>query len=240
MSSWPKTLPVSPTSVQTSSQARPSLLRRSWLGIAIVLTGLYAGLPWLAPAFMRLGWTAAADVIYAVYSTQCHQLPQRSLFLFGPKLMYSLAEIQAAGQPTGDLLVLRQFIGSPAMGWKLAWSDRMTAMYLSLFVSTILYRPLLRRLRLRWWVGALLLLPLALDGVTHLVSDLAGLGSGFRDSNAWLAALTGNALPAWFTAGDALGSFNSWMRLISGLLFGVAIAGLLLPQIEAAFGDLER
>lgn len=43
-------------------------------------------------------------------------------------------------------------------------------------------------------------------------SDLAGIGQGFRDSNAWLAALSQQSLPAAFYAGDAWGSFNAWMR----------------------------
>ena len=60
----------------------------------------------------------------------------------------------------------------------------------------------------------------ALDVHGHFISDLVGIGLGFRDSNAWLAVLTGNIFPAAFYAGDALGSFNSWMRLITGILFG--------------------
>ena len=65
-----------------------------------------------------------------------------------------------------------------------------------------------------------------------MVSDLAGIGQGFRDSNAWLAALTGNSLPAAFYAGDALGSFNGWMRLISGALFALGIVWLAFPYLD--------
>jgi hypothetical protein len=60
-------------------------------------------------------------------------------------------------------------------------------------------------------------------GITHMVSDFAGIGEGFRDSNIWLATLTHHAYPATFYAGDALGSFNSWMRWFSGILFGAGI-----------------
>jgi hypothetical protein len=56
-----------------------------------------------------------------------------------------------------------------------------------------------------------------------MVSDFAGIGEGFRDSNIWLATLTHHAYPATFYAGDALGSFNSWMRWFSGILFGAGI-----------------
>ena len=88
---------------------------------------------------------------------------------------------------------------------------------------------------LPWWGFALLLLPMAVDGTTHLVSDLSGFGQGFRDTNAWLAALTNHALPAVFYAGDAWGSFNAWMRLITGLLFGLGIVWFGFPYLDETF-----
>jgi hypothetical protein len=67
---------------------------------------------------------------------------------------------------------------------------------------------------------------------THLISDLSGLTDGFRYRNEWLASLTAYALPASFYAGDALGSFNSWMRLVSGVLSGFGAAWLFLPLVD--------
>jgi uncharacterized membrane protein len=216
-------------------------LSRHWLLVVSLMLGLYIGLPWLAPLFMKLGWTGAGNAIYLIYSTQCHQLPQRSFFLFGSRPMYSLAEIQAAWKVTDNPLILRQFVGNQEMGWKVAWSDRMVSMYGGLFFSGLLYWPLRKRLKpLPLWGFALLILPMALDGGTHFLSDLAGIGQGFRDSNAWLATLTRNAFPATFYAGDALGSFNSWMRLITGILFGIGIVWLAYPYLESAFADITR
>src|SRR5271157_2934920 len=77
-------------------------LCRHWLLIVNLLLGLYVGLPWLAPVFMKLGWTLAGQVIYQIYSTQCHQLPERSFFMFGAHPMYSLAQVQAAWQNTSN------------------------------------------------------------------------------------------------------------------------------------------
>ncbi len=211
-------------------------LCRHWLLGISVLLGLYVGLPVLAPVLMQLGWHRGANVIYAIYATQCHQLPERSFFLFGPKLMYSLAEIQAVWIKTNNPLLLRQFIGAGPMGWKVAWSDRMMSMYGGMLLSIILWSPFRRRAKpLPWWGLVLLTLPMVLDGGTHAISDLAGIGQGFRDSNAWLAALTSNALPATFYAGDAIGSFNSSMRLITGLLFSLGGVWFVFPYLQQSF-----
>jgi uncharacterized membrane protein len=214
---------------------------RHWLLVASLMLGLYAGLPWLAPLFMKLGWPGAGNAIYLIYSTQCHQLPQRSFFMFGLKPMYSLADIQAAWTATDNPLLLRQFAGNPEMGWKVAWSDRMVSMYTGIFFFGLLYWPLRQRLKpISLWGFALLILPMAVDGGTHLISDIAGIGQGFRDSNAWLAASTNNVFPATFYAGDAFGSFNSWMRLITGGLFGLGVVWLAYPYVESAFADAAR
>ncbi len=213
-------------------------LSRHWLLVVTALWALYVGLPWLAPVFMKLGLENAGNLIYAFYSTQCHQLPQRSFFLFGAKPMYSLAEIQAAWKSTNDPAILRQFIGDSVMGWKVAWSDRMVSMYTSVLAGGLIYGLLRRRLRpLPLWAFVLFIVPMAVDGGTHLISDLAGIGQGFRDSNAWLVNLTGNALPHTFYAGDALGSFKEWMRLLTGVLFGIGVVWLAYPYLAQAFDD---
>lgn len=211
-------------------------LSKYWLPAFALLFGAYVALPFLAPVFMQLGWTGPGEAVYTIYSFLCHQLPQRSFFLFGPQASYSLGELQAAGVNTSDLLVLRRFAGAPDMGWKVAWSDRMVSMYTSMVVLAVLWYPLRRYVpRLQWWGFLLFLLPMALDGTSHLVSDLAGLGRGFRDSNAWLAVLTNQAFSPGFYAGDALGSFNSWMRLVTGILFGLGIVWFGFPMLDEAF-----
>jgi uncharacterized membrane protein len=227
---------------------RPPLLERwtvrfsrRWMLYLSLILGLYVGLPFLAPVFMSLGWGAPARVIYFIYSFLCHQLPQRSFFLFGSRVSYSLPEIQAAWHNSINPLVLRQFIGSPEMGWKVAWSDRMVSMFTSLWLFGMLWRLLGRRLRpLPWWGFLLFLLPLAVDGGSHVISDLSGIGQGFRDSNAWLAILTNHALPSTFYAGDAWGSFNSLLRLLTGILFGVGAVWFGFPYLDEAFSQQVR
>jgi len=71
-----------------------------------------------------------------------------------------------------------------------------------------------------------------------MISDLAGIGQGFRDTNVWLQVLTNNVFPITFYQGDALGSFNSWMRLITGILFGIPLVGFAYPYINDSFADI--
>jgi uncharacterized membrane protein len=217
------------------------MFSRHWLLGVSLLGGLYVGLPWLAPVFMEMGWPRAGQAIYAVYATQCHQLPERSYFLFGAKPTYSLAEVQAAWQKTSNPAILRQFIGNPQMGWKVAWSDRMVSMYTAVFLGGLLFWPIRKRLKpLPIWAYALSVLPMVLDGGTHMISDIAGIGNGFRDNNLWLATLTGHIFPAAFYAGDTFGSFNSEMRLLTGILFGIGTVWLAFPYLEEAFADTVR
>ena len=68
---------------------------RHWLALFIAIYGAWVLTPFLAPILMKAGATQLADALYGVYHFFCHQLPQRSLFLFGDKPMYSLAEIKA-------------------------------------------------------------------------------------------------------------------------------------------------
>jgi len=58
-----------------------------WL--AILNTGAFIGvfLPVIAaPAFMALGWHDAGNVIMMALSVLCHQMPERSFYLFGEQL----------------------------------------------------------------------------------------------------------------------------------------------------------
>jgi uncharacterized membrane protein len=216
-------------------------ISRHWLFFVNVLIAIWVGLPWLAPIMMNFGWTSAAKVIYLLYSFQCHQLPERSFFLFGEQAMYSLTEIQAAWQQTTDPFILRQFIGNSEMGWKVAWSDRMVSMYTSILLGGLLYGLVRKQMKpISLGTFALLLLPMVIDGGTHMISDLAGIGQGFRDTNIWLQTLTNNVFPLTFYQGDALGSFNSWMRLLTGLLFGFALIAFAFPLINEAFADIAR
>jgi len=214
------------------------LISRNWMVFFSLFYGLYVGLPFLAPVFMEYGLIPLGRLIYTIYSFLCHQLPERSFFLFGPQFTVPLAEIQANWQVTDNPLILRQFIGTPELGWKVAWSDRMVSMYTSILIFAWVWWIFRSRIpKISWKVLLLFLLPMAIDGTTHFISDLFGLHQGFRYTNDWLAAVTQNAFPSTFYAGDAWGSFNSIMRMISGIVFGAGIVWFGFPYLEEFFKD---
>ena len=222
----------------SSKQHTFARISSHWFGAFVFIYGVWVFMPFLAPLLMHVGWTAAGKGIYFVYSFFCHQLPERSFFFFSPKSMYSLAEIKSAWQYTNNPMILRKFVGNSFLGWKVAWSDRMISFYTSIWLFAVLWYPFRNRIKgLPWWGFIVLLLPLAVDGGSHALSDLAGIGQGFRDTNNWLAVLTHNVFPTGFYIGDGLGSFNSWMRLITGVLASLAIVWLVFPYLyrEASF-----
>jgi hypothetical protein len=61
---------------------------KRWVLVFSFLAGIYVGLPILAPVLMNAGATGPARVIYTVYSPMCHQMVQRSFFLFGEQAVY--------------------------------------------------------------------------------------------------------------------------------------------------------
>jgi uncharacterized membrane protein len=227
---------ISPSNPK-KSQSIGEWLSSHWFELFLAVYGLWVFMPFLAPIFMKIGWSGMGKAIYFIYSLFCHQLPERSFFLFGQKTMYTLPEIQSAWQNTTNPLILRQFIGNGTMGWKIAWSDRMVSFYTSVWLFAVAWSPFRKQIKPLSWLGfALLLLPIALDGGTHMLSDFSGIGQGFRDTNQWLAVLTNYSLPATFYMGDALGSFNSLARFITGVLAGLGIVWLAFPNLEDSFG----
>ncbi len=214
-------------------------IARNWLLIFSLWFGILVSSPFIAPILMKFDMEPLARIIYKIYSFLCHQLPQRSFFFFGKQFTYPLAEIKLAWYDSNNTIILRQFIGTSSMGWKVAWSDRMVSMYSSILFLTWFWFPFRKRFHgFRWEVLLIFLLPLAIDGVSHLISDFAGIGYGFRDSNAWLARLTKNLFSSSFYSGDAWGSFNSIMRLLTGFLYGVGVVGFGLPHIDKFFKNI--
>ncbi|TKJ27881.1 MAG: hypothetical protein CEE40_12815 [Chloroflexi bacterium B3_Chlor] len=219
------------------------VLVRHWLLLLNVSLGLFVLGAVAAPALMAVGLEWPGRILYALYGFTCHQLPQRSYFLFGPRLVqtYSWEQLLTAGM---DPVWPRQFLGTAKIGYNLGLAHRNTAIYSSLFVGGILFalfgQPLLRG---RWHVSRrqylvpwlLAVLFMALDGGSHLVSELTGCG--FRADNGWLRLLTGGALPSHFYMGDGVGSFNWLMRTLTGALMGLTTVWFVLPILQKGFKE---
>jgi uncharacterized membrane protein len=201
-------------------------LAKHWLAVFNTIVAVFVAVPFLAPVLMHLGstrscapCTAAGRVIYVVYSPFCHQLPERSYFLFGPQKTYALNELEARGVlPAGLNILQRQFLryqGAPDLGYKVALCERDIAIFGSLLLGGLLFglaRSILHRRgrevpRLPVWAYLLALAPIAIDGVSQLI--------GLRQSN-WV------------------------LRSITGALFGLATVWLAYPYVQEAMDDVVR
>lgn len=160
-------------------------IARHWLALFNLAWGAYVILPFLAPILLAMGLATPARLIYAFYSFMCHQLPDHSYFLFGPQATPDVTALEAGGMAANwGLLGQRQFVGSAAVGYKVAICERDVAIYGSVLLAGLLFGLVRRRLpalKLRWYL--LFLIPMAIDGGTQLL--------GLRESNWWLRSLTG-------------------------------------------------
>ncbi len=100
------------------------------------------------------------------------------------------------------------------LGNQVAFCHREAAMYTALFVGGLIFARVRHTLRpIRFRLMLLLLLPLALDGTTHLIDEIVP-SLALRSPN------------------DAIGSINWWLRMITGVLFAVAVVLGIYPRLE--------
>ena len=213
------------------------LLSQKWLWLANMVSGIILFLGFLAPIFMSFGLTDAGQSVYDFLAPHNHQLPQRSYFLFGESQLitsYSLEQILAAGADIGRL---QDFVGNPEMGFKMALNHRMTAIFVAIFFGGVAWGLAGRRPRLGplWFI--VLLLPLLIDGFSHLISENSG--QGFRESNTWAVQLTGNAFPDKFYRETTIGSLNWLLRTITGILFGLGFVWFLFTYLSIRFQAIQ-
>lgn len=118
------------------------------------------------------------------------------------------------------------------LGYQVAYCQRDTAIYTTIFLAGLLFGLLRRRLpRLPGWVLLLGSAPMGLDGLTQTPRALLPSWP-LREQNPWAVFLTGGALPTWFYVGDAVGSLNWWLRTLTGILFGLTLVLVAYPWIE--------
>jgi len=215
-------------------------ITRNWLRIALVVIGLYATLPFVAPVLMRVGATGPATVLYTLYSPMCHQFSFRSIFLFGEQPFYpreivgtDLRSYEAVAAETAGIhpgtsptdfspnffLPARQFRGNEQLGYKTTLCQRDVAIYLALFSGGLIYAiPAVRR-RLRpiplWMYVIIGLGPIGLDGFSQLLS--------YEPFSLWTVRET-----------------TPYFRLITGAIFGMMNAWLAFPYLEMSMRDTRQ
>lgn len=198
---------------------------RHWLAAINVAIAIYIGLPVLAPVLMANGRPGPARVIYKLYLFMCHELPQRSYFLYGPQAVYSLDQlVEAAGvnelwgyPVSGDF---REFVGSPRLGYKVALCQRDMAIYGAMLLSGLAFAALRKRPRpIPVWIYILVgVIPIGLDGGSQLISYL-------------FPRLAPGGVPREST----------WvLRTITGALFGWATMWLVLPYLHESFTSIDE
>jgi len=196
----------------TKSDGVSLWLARHYLAIFNAFVFIYLGLAFVAPVLMKVGATRPATILYKGYGFVCHQLAFRSFFLFGEQIAYPRAEAgvsglityqQATGMDGADLLSARAFVGNEQLGYKVALCQRDVAIYGGILLFGLIFGLSGKKIKsihfLVWiFVG---ILPIALDGVSQLVSQPPFNLIPFRESTPILRTLTGflfGFLTAWF------------------------------------------
>ena len=159
----------------------------------------------------------AADLVYKYYRIMCHQMPQRSWFLFGSQPYYPLTVPEDSGMLSFEeaagfvpgVIEGRSFYGTPEMGYKMAICERDTAIYGAMTLFCLIFalagkhiftpHPLLLLL-----FGAV---PMALDGVSQLL---------------------GHVIPRVFPLRES----TPLLRTVTGALFGFCLCWYLFPLLE--------
>ncbi len=215
-----------------------------WLRVALIIIGLYAALPFVAPTLMKLGVSGPANFLYTLYSPFCHQFAFRSFFLYGEQPAYpryntgsplvpfetyarELPEfapdriLPLFGQ-VGDIYAFtpgyqgasREFIGNEQMGYKTTLCARDVAIYTALFIGGLIYTRIRKRLR------PVPIWLYALLGIMPIAIDGFSQLLGYPPFTLWPPRET---VPAF--------------RVLTGALFGLMNAWLGLPYVELSMRD---
>lgn len=206
--------PVSPNVIRLVQFVDGAVVRvaRYWMAGLLIILFLFQAFPFVAPLLSKLGLTDIAGVLYFLYGLTCHQLAYRSFFLFGSQPAYTVQELSSqlgVSNPPMDVFFWRGITGDADLGYKVAYCERDVAIYSSLFLAALAF-ALISRART---VKPLDFKFFVLIAVVPLGIDGVTQLLGLRESTPLL-------------------------RVITGTLFGVGSAWLILPYVQEAMLDL--
>ncbi len=187
-------------------------LSRRYMLIFNAFTFLYVGMAFLAPVLMNGGRIGSANIIYSVYGRLCHQLSYRSWFLYGDQAVYprEIANIsgletysEATGNDPYDLEAAVNFRGNEQLGYKVAFCQRDIAIYSAILLFGLIFSITNRKIPslplAAWFI--LGIVPIGLDGLSQIVSQLPWGIIPLRESTPLLRTITGGLFgfaTAWF------------------------------------------
>lgn len=216
-----------------------------WLRIALIIIGVYASLPWVAPTLMKLGATGPANLIYTLYSPFCHQFAFRSFFLFGEQATYP-REISGADQKPFESYITDMPAFSP---------DRVVPPFPGVIGDPRDFTPAFQ-IASREFIGneqmgyktTLCMRDVAIYSAIFFGGLIfARIRKRLRPIPIWLYVLLGIAPIAIDGLSQLLGNppFNLWetretlpvFRVVTGALFGLANVWLGFPYLEMSMRD---
>jgi uncharacterized membrane protein/glutaredoxin len=220
----------------TTSDRISNWISKHYLLLLNLFMALYVGLPFLAPTLMKAGVEIPARVIYTIYSPLCHQFGFRSFFLYGEQSVYPLEDaglmnIKTFDDITGlkdlsnpyspERLQARQFVGDETTGYKVALCERDIAIYFGLLLFGLVFGLTKRRIPpLHWALWLFIGLgPIGLDGFSQLFSQF---------ELPWLSQLL------------AYRESTPFLRVLTGLLFGLSTAWFAYPYIEESMAETRQ
>ena len=207
-------------------------LSKHWLAILNLLAAVYVGLPVLSPVLLYAGIERPGKLIQTLYRPPiCHQLPQRSWFLFGQQPSYRLPELlayfglESHAEQWQDVEMVYSLVGygNPDLGYKIALCQRDVAIYGTILLAGLAYTFLRRRWKvpaMLWWLYiALGIFPIAVDGGYQWLTYVLEI------------VLPRSPLPVHETV--------PLLRTLTGSLFGLATVWLAYPHVQEAMGDFQ-
>ncbi|MCP4536972.1 MAG: DUF2085 domain-containing protein [Chloroflexi bacterium] len=198
---------------------------KHWLAVFNAFAFFYVGLPTFAPMLMHLNAQWLAKIIYTIYRPLCHQLPQRSFFLFGPQWTYAAKELMERLETSIGLgTATRAFVGNDAIGYKVGLCQRDVAIYGVILLAGLAFGFLRRFWKissLPWWAYiGLGILPMLLDGGYQFVSYIVPL--------------------FWSSAPITPHETTPTMRVVTGALFGLATVWLAYPIVQESMEEMRE
>ncbi len=176
----------------------------------------------LPALLMKQGHEGAAVLIYKYFRIMCHQMPQRSYFLFGRQPYYPLTvpedsdmlTMEEAAGFVPEVIEGRSFYGTPEMGYKMAICQRDTAIYGAMALFCLIFGFAGKHMAAPHPLLLLLFggLPIALDGGSQMLTRIIPRVFPLRESTPLL-------------------------RTVTGALFGFCLCWFLFPILERSLQE---